>query len=156
MARSSNRPIFGRKSNLGKHESKRSARLLDHTKKLAVEPQRRMTQLLMKTAQRFKIKREEGQSEEDIKKIISEKITSGEIEYDPYDEMMQETLRIAFMDGVHDHNFDDADGNKTNWDEILFKQFLEYYPVLIEILQVVQNYNKAFDLPEKKSENSET
>lgn len=125
-------------------------------KKLPLHAQREVTKLLLKQAKKYNvaIDRPKNMTDDEYEKLyqtkVAEKIRAGEIEFDPFDEDMQQTLKLCFLYGVRDHSFT-AGGKKITWDEKLYEQLLSYPNVLTEIMKVVQDYNNALSLTEKKS-----
>ena len=57
-------------------------------------------------------------------------------------EKMLPALKIAFLTGTHDHNFDDDEGTKLSWNEDLFNATLEFPEVLLEIFKIVMEQNR--------------
>jgi len=124
-------------------------------------------------------------SEEEIKEAIEKAYQkrSGK-KFSLSDEGFQNMLKLAFLNGVYDHNFDavaDKDGNlvpvatldamsdkefdekikngdlvsgKVVWDENLYHNMREYTDVLFEIFKIVMGFNRP--LQSETSEKSAT
>lgn len=123
-------------------------------------------------------------SEEEIKEAIENAYKKrGKKKFSLSDENFQNMLKLAFLNGIHDHNFDavvNADNRKVeissldamsetefneklkkgelkvikiNWDENLYKEIRNYTETLFEIFKIVMGFNRP--LQKKTSEKSE-
>ena len=89
-----------------------------------------------------------GKSIEEIEKAVARKL-KGKKGKALYDKDTEKMFKIALLSGVHDHNFDDEEGNKLKWDEELFNQLKDFMDTMIEIFKVVMEFNRP--LAHKKS-----
>jgi len=76
---------------------------------------------------------------------------------DPENALSDQTIRmirLGLLRGIHEHNFDDEDGNPLEWDESLVTEIMKYMETALEVFRLVMEFNAP--LAKKNSSKSRT